>query len=64
LRTSGLTRTISLVNGLAAGGDEPAISREDTLAIMGALADILVEVRLISAALFGDDDDEAEEDDA
>jgi hypothetical protein len=45
------------------GGDAPAISREDTLAIVGALADILVEVRLISAGLFGEDD-EAEEDDA
>ena len=45
-------------------GAEPAIYRGDTLAIMGALADILVEVRRTNRALFGEDDDEeAEEDD-
>jgi hypothetical protein len=44
---------------------EPAIYRDDTLVIMGALADILVEVRLTNALLFREDDDEeAEEDDA
>jgi hypothetical protein len=45
--------------------EEPPLSRDDTLAIMGALADILVEVRLTNAMLLGEDDDgEAEEDDA
>jgi hypothetical protein len=53
---------MSLVTELAEGGDEPAIHREDTLATVGALADILVEVRLISAGLFGEDDEEEEDD--
>jgi hypothetical protein len=41
---------------------EPAITREDTLAIMAALADILVGVTRIEAILYGDDDEEEETD--
>jgi len=41
---------------------ELALYREETLAIIGALGDILYEVRRISAALLGEDDGEEEED--
>jgi hypothetical protein len=57
-----VARTISSVNEFAIEEKEPALYREDTLTIMGALADILVEVRLISAGLFGEEDEEEEDD--
>lgn len=43
-------------------GQELPLYREEALAIMGALGDILFEVRRISAALLGEDDGEEEED--
>ncbi len=43
--------------------DEQGIYRAEVLAIMGALADLTVDVRRILAYLQGEDDDEAEEED-
>ena len=40
---------------------EPPIEREETLAIMGALSDILFEVRRMSAVLLGDEGEEEED---
>jgi hypothetical protein len=39
---------------------EPVIYREEVTAILGVLADILVEVRDIAAQLRGDDEEEEE----
>jgi hypothetical protein len=39
---------------------EPVIYREETLAVIGAMADILVELRKIRTVLEGDDDEEVE----
>jgi hypothetical protein len=39
---------------------EPVIYREETLAVIGALADILVELRAIRKLLQGGDDEEEE----
>jgi hypothetical protein len=41
---------------------EPLIYREEVTAILGVLADILVEVRDIAEQLRGSDDDEEEDD--
>lgn len=44
--------------------DELPMEREDVTAIIGALADILFEVRLTNEYLLGDDDGEEEETDS
>jgi hypothetical protein len=44
-------------------GDEQGIYREEVFAIMGALADLIVNVETILGYFEGGDDDEAEEED-
>jgi hypothetical protein len=60
--TAVLTSRIS--TGTLEGVDEEhGIYRAEVFAIMGALADVMVDVRTILAYFEGDDDDEAEEED-
>jgi hypothetical protein len=57
LSRRGVQATIDVVSE-----PEPVIYREEVTAILGVLADILVEVRDIAGQLRGDDDGAEEED--
>ena len=63
MAATAILRPATTPGTLVALDDDQGIYRTEVLAIMGALADLTVDVRAILRYIEGDDDDEAEAED-